>query len=435
MLAGRWPETSALLSAALSLWRGEPLADVPSPELAQREAAHLSELRIQLTEARIDADLRLARHDEIVAELRQLVAGHPLREHLRAQLMIALYRCGRQAAALEEYRNTRAMLADELGVEPGHELQQLHQRILVGDPGLVAAEQPLIGVHIPAAVQMAAQEQVIPRQLPAVVRCFVGRVAELKALHAVLDQAPVAAGTVVISAISGTAGVGKTALAVYWAHRVADRFPGGQLYVNLRGYSPGRPVSAEDALAGFLRALGVPGQDIPAGPDERAARYRSLLAGRRVLVLLDNAGSPGQVRPLLPGASACLAVVTSRDSLAGLVAREGAERLDLDLLPLADAVDLLRGLVGSRVDADQGAAAALAGLCERLPLALRVAAEFAAARSADSLASIASELANQRRRLDLLEAAGIPRPLSGPCSPGPAGTWTPLPRARSGYWA
>jgi len=195
-----------------------------------------------------------------------------------------------------------------------------------------------------------------------------------------VEQAGQTPGTVVISAIGGTAGVGKTALAVHWAHQVAGRFPDGQLYVNLRGYDPGQPMPAADALAGFLRALGVPGQDIPADEDERAARYRSLLAGRRVLVVLDNAGSVEQARPLLPGTEACAAVVTSRDSLAGLIARDGAARLDLDLLPLADAVGLLRALIGGRVDAEPGAAAALAGQCARLPLALRVAAERAAAR-------------------------------------------------------
>ncbi len=160
----------------------------------------------------------------------------------------------------------------------------------------------------------------------------------------------------VISAIGGTAGVGKTALAVHWAHQVAGRFPDGQLYVNLRGYDPDQPMSAADALAGFLRGLGVPGQDIPPGEDERAARYRSLLAGRRMLVVLDNAGSAEQVRPLLPGAPACTVVVTSRDSLAGLVARHGAVRLEVDLLPLADAAGLLRDLIGARADADPAAA-------------------------------------------------------------------------------
>jgi tetratricopeptide (TPR) repeat protein len=212
----------------------------------------------------------------------------------------------------------------------------------------------------------------------------------------------------VIAVISGTAGVGKTALAVHWAHEVAGNFPDGQLFVNLRGYDPDRLMPAADALAGFLRALGLPGQDIPPDVDERAALYRSLLAGRRMLVVLDNARSAEQVRPLLPSTPTCAMAVTSRDALAGLVAREGAIRLNLDLLPLDDAVGLMRALIGQRVDAVPAAARALAERCSRLPLALRVAAEWAAARPGVPLAALADELAGQRR-LDLLEAGGDPR--------------------------
>jgi tetratricopeptide (TPR) repeat protein len=242
------------------------------------------------------------------------------------------------------------------------------------------------------------------------VRHFTGRAGELAALTALLDQASAQTpGTVVISAIGGTAGVGKTALAVHWAHQVADRFPDGQLYVNLRGYDPGQPVPATDALAAFLRSLGTPGQDIPPEADERAARYRSLLAGKQVLVVLDNAGSADQVRPLLPGTPACTVVVTSRDALAGLVARDGAARLDLDLLPEEEAVALLRTLIGPRADAGPAAAAELAAQCCRLPLALRVAAELAASRPAASLAALTAELADLRTRLDLLGAGGDPR--------------------------
>jgi tetratricopeptide (TPR) repeat protein len=215
-------------------------------------------------------------------------------------------------------------------------------------------------------------------------------------------------GTVLISAIGGTAGVGKTALAVQWARQCAARFPDGQLYVNLRGYDPAQPVTAADALAGFLRALGVPGQEIPPGEEELAARYRSLLDGRQMLIVLDNAGSAEQVRPLLPGSPACTVVVTSRDALAGLVARHGAVRLELDLLPLADAVSLLRELIGERARSGPGAVTALADQCARLPLALRVAAELAAARPADPLAGLVEELAG-RQRLDLLDASGDPR--------------------------
>jgi tetratricopeptide (TPR) repeat protein len=202
--------------------------------------------------------------------------------------------------------------------------------------------------------------------------------------------------------------VGKTALAIQWAHRAAGRFPDGQLYVNLRGYDPDRPMLASEALAGFLRSLGVGGQDIPAEEEQQAARYRSLLAGRRVLIVLDNAGSVEQVRPLLPGSASCAVLVTSRDALAGLVARDGAARLELDLLPPAEAVGLLRELIGPRASADPGAAGTLAGQCGRLPLALRVAAELAAARPDTPLADLSADLADQRKRLDLLDAGGDP---------------------------
>ena len=248
----------------------------------------------------------------------------------------------------------------------------------------------------------------VARQLPATVAHFTGRAAELRTLTQIGDNAG-APGTVVISAIGGTAGVGKTALALHWAHQVAGRFPGGQLYVNLRGYDPDRPMPATDALAGFLRALGVPAPDIPAEEAERAARYRSLLAARRVLVVLDNAGSAEQVEPLLPGSATCAVVVTSRDSLAGLVARYDATRLDLDLLPPADAIALLRELIGARADAEPRAVAALADRCGRLPLALRVAAELAAARPGVPLADLAAELADEQSRLDALDAGGDPR--------------------------
>jgi tetratricopeptide (TPR) repeat protein/transcriptional regulator with XRE-family HTH domain len=247
-----------------------------------------------------------------------------------------------------------------------------------------------------------------PGQLPPDPRGFSGRANELRELDGLLADADGTAGTLVISAIAGTAGVGKTALAVRWAHRVADHFPDGQLYVDLRGYGPDEPMSAGDVLASFLHALGVRGENIPLAIDERAALYRTEMASRRLLVVLDNASSVEQVRPLLPG-SRSLVLVTSRDSLAGLVARDGAHRLDLDLLAPADAEALLSVLIGDRVHADPGAAASLAAQCARLPLALRVAAELAAARPRTALADLVAELADEQRRLDLLDAGGDPR--------------------------
>ena len=394
-----WDTAAAQSRAALLLWRGEPLSDVDSEVLAAREVPRLAEMGLQALEVRIDADLHLGRQAEVIVELRQLVTGHPLREHLHGLLMLALYRDGRQAEALAAYQDARRVLVEELGTEPGMKLRELHQRMLAGDPALSVLDP------VRPAASAAA-----PRELPARVAHFTGRTSELAALSTLLsvagDQMP---GTVVISAIGGTAGVGKTALAVHWAHQVAGRFPDGQLYVNLRGYDPARPVTPADALAGFLRSLGVAGQDIPAKEADRAARYRSLLAGRRMLVVLDNAGSAEQVRPLLPGDPACAVVVTSRDALTGLVARDGARRMDLDLLPLQDAAGLLQVLIGGRADADPQTTAALAIQCARLPLALRVAAELAATRPAAPLRDLAGELADQHRRLDLLDVGGDPR--------------------------
>jgi len=293
------------------------------------------------------------------------------------------------------------LVADALGMGQHARTQLLHARYgNADDPAADRAETDL---------GLAYKQSAVPRQLPAPVRHFAGRENELKVLTGLLDQAEAQApGTVVISAIGGTAGVGKTALAVHWAHQVAGSYPDGQLYINLRGYDPGQPMSPAEALAGLLRALGVPGEDIPAEQDERSALFRSLVAGRRMLVILDNARSAEQVRPLLPGTPSCMAVVTSRDSLAGLVARDGAVRMELDLFSLSDAVALLRTLIGGRVDADPGAAATLASQCSRLPLALRIAAELAAARPAVGLACLVGELADTQQRLDILNAGGDP---------------------------
>jgi DNA-binding SARP family transcriptional activator/tetratricopeptide (TPR) repeat protein len=402
--AGSWESAEAWARAALLLFRGEPLADVPSEHLASREVPRLADMRMQAAEIGFEADLHLGRHAAVIGELRRLVASDPLRERLSTLLMTALYEDGRQAEALAVYQQTRDVLVAELGVEPGHELRDLHQRILAGRQALPSLPSP----QPPASAAAGASVAPAPRQLPAAVGSFTGRDAELASLDGLLNRSS-SAGThaVVISAIGGTAGVGKTALAIEWAHRVAGQFPDGQLYVNLRGYDAREPVAPDEALAGVLAALGVPGQQIPADEAGRAAAYRSVLAGRRMLIVLDNAHDPEQVRPLLPGEPGCLVVVTSRDTLAGLVARNGADRLLLDVLPLADALALLRGLIGVRVDAEPDAAARLAHACCRLPLALRVVAELAAARPAASLAGLANELDGQGR-LDALQAGGDP---------------------------
>jgi tetratricopeptide (TPR) repeat protein/transcriptional regulator with XRE-family HTH domain len=303
-------------------------------------------------------------------------------------------------------------LADALGLSPGAraEFAAAAGRRLARDGAASDGADP--AVVVPAGrPARACDGRLVPRQLPGPVRQFTGRKNELAALTGLLDEDGASEpAAMLIALIVGMAGVGKTALAVHWAHQVASRFPGGQLYIDLRGYDPSAPpVQAGDALAGFLRALGVPGQDIPDAVDERAAAFRSLLAGERVLVVLDNARNVAQVRPLLPGSPGCTTLVTSRDALGGLVAGDGALRLKADLLPLPEAVDLLHGLIGSRVEDDRDAAARLAGQCGRLPLALRVAAELAAARGGVALTDLTTELADMQHRLELLETGGDQR--------------------------
>jgi DNA-binding SARP family transcriptional activator/Tfp pilus assembly protein PilF len=396
-------QAAKIVGEALAMWRGPALADVPQGPLAAAEAGRLEELRLTAIELLMEAGLRCGKSAELVPELRRLTEAQPLREQLWQQLIRALEAGGRQAEALAAYARARETIAEQLGADPGPQLQWLHQRLLTGRRSHGVPDAP-------EGRSLVAARPRVPRQLPAVVRHFTGRVEELLWLSALLDAGCDSAGDpVVISVVSGTAGVGKTALAVRWAHQVSHRFPDGQLYLDLRGYGPDQPVPPADALAAFLIALGVPGQEIPAQLAERAALYRSLLAGRRMLIMLDNVGQVEQVRPLLPGTAGCMTVATSRESLAGLVARDGAVRLDLDLLPLSDAVSLLQTLIGERASADPETTVMLASQCAQLPLALRVAAELANARPADSLSILVGELADQQRRLDLLEAGGDPR--------------------------
>jgi tetratricopeptide (TPR) repeat protein/transcriptional regulator with XRE-family HTH domain len=299
-------------------------------------------------------------------------------------------------------------------IESGHTAPRPQTvRLLAGVFGLSGGERERF-TQAAAGDPGRAMAAAVPAQLPADVSHFLGRVAQLEWLDDAIARPRTGTTTMVVSAVAGTAGVGKTALAVHWAHKVRDQFPDGQLYVNLRGYDPHRPVAASEALVGFLTALGVAGTDIPSNLDDQSARYRTAITGRRMLVVLDNAGTVEQVRPLLPGSASCVVVVTSRDSLAGLVVVDGARRLELDLLPLPDAIALLRRLIGARVDAEQDATHELAQLCARLPLALRIAAELVAASPDRSLGELVAELADQRRRLDLLDVGGDPRAAVGP---------------------
>jgi DNA-binding SARP family transcriptional activator len=392
LAAGRYAE-------GLALWSGPALAGVPGP-YAAAQRSRLDELRLSAQEEHLATVVDLGRYDQAATELSALAAAHPLRERLRELQMLALYGAGRQAEALEAFQDTRLLLREELGVDPGPGLRAIHQRILVMDPALLNPAPP------PAPAEPAEPAAPVPAQLPAEVAHFTGRAEHFEALT---DLAGLAGATVVVTAIGGTAGIGKTALAVHWAHRQAGLFPDGALYVNLRGFDPaGSPVEPAAAVRGFLDALGVASRRIPAGLEAQAGLYRSLLSGKRMLVVLDNARDADQVRPLLPGAPGTLVLVTSRDQLAGLVALDGAHSLTLDLLAPREARDLLaRRLGAARVEAEPDAVEELIELCARLPLALNITAARAAARPSFPLAVFAAELREARDRLSALDA-GVP---------------------------
>ncbi|MFI5936968.1 tetratricopeptide repeat protein [Actinoplanes sp. NPDC051494] len=380
------PGRAELLSAALGLWRGDPLGGVPGA-WAEKVREGFRQRRL---EAATDwADIRLAAGEPraVIVLLEALLQEYPLAEPVAARLMRALGDSGRKAEALDLFARVRRRIADELGVEPGPDLHAGHRSLLSAD----LPAEPVVGRGGPA-------------QLPPDVRGFVDRTAELAALDEIFAGTGREPHALTIAAVSGTAGVGKTALTIRWANRVAGRFPDGQLYVDLRGYDPERPMSPETALSGFLHALGVAGGDIPLSTADRAAQFRTLVAGRRMLLLLDNASSAEQVRQLLPGVASVFVLVTSRDSLPGLVARHGATRIELELLDLPDSLALLRALVNGRVDEDPAAAEALVTLCARLPLAVRIAAELVLAQPRKPLRDLVAELTGQGERLARLEA-------------------------------
>ncbi|MGW6442726.1 BTAD domain-containing putative transcriptional regulator [Lentzea sp. NPDC055074] len=369
------------LAAAVRLWRGPMLVDVRSDTLHQHDVPLVTEEWLHALERRIAADLDTGRAAEVVPELRGLTAQHPFRETFWGQLVLALAMSGQQERALAAYQEIRALLADELGVDPGDDLRAVHQRVLAG----------------PVAAREAAPARgPVPRQLPTTTLRFIGRCSELRDLTKL-----VGGDGLVVAAITGTAGVGKTALAVHWARGVADRFPDGQLHVNLRGFDRnGEPVAAADVLSRFLEALGVASEHVPADLEARAALYRSLVADRRVLVLLDNARDADQVRPLLPGSAPALVLVTSRNRLTGLVVHEDAHELALDVLTSDEA----HALLVSRLDADRvGEADALIKLCGGLPLALAIVAARAAQAPNLPLSALVAELADERTRLDSLD--------------------------------
>ncbi|WBC14925.1 BTAD domain-containing putative transcriptional regulator [Micromonospora sp. WMMA1998] len=354
---------ATLLREALDLWHGTPLIELRG-EWAARTRSAWCQQHLEATVAWANAELRLGVGAPVVGPLVELVAQHPFDEPLLAALMRALHSTGRGGKALDLYAQVRRRLLGELGTEPGGELQAVHLSILRAGPVTTSAA----GSDHPTAAGTR------PAQIPPAVAAFTGRSDSLGQLNAVALAARDAAACTVV-AVVGTAGVGKTALAVQWAHRAAGRFPDGQLHLNLQGYASSRPTRPIDALGELLRSLGVPSTKVPVDLAEATALYRSVLAGRRVLVLLDNARSADQVRPLLPGSAGCLVLVTSRDRLGGLVARDGAHHLALDVLTSGEAQVLLERLLGrDRVRAEADAAAQLAEACAYLPLAMRVAA-------------------------------------------------------------
>lgn len=381
-------QARTLLREALALWRGPLLPDLVTalPDLAA-EAARVEELRQVTVEERVEADLALGRHAELVAELGALVAAQPLREHLRGQQMRALHLGGRRADALATFHDLRDRLDAELGIRPSSELQRLHESILRSD-----------------TVRTPVRPPPVPAQLPADTAAFTGREDHIRQLDSIM----LAADSLPVVALVGSSGVGKTSLAVRWAHRVRGHFPDGQLYVDLHGYAPQPPMPARQALAQFLRSLGVPAEQVPMAEDEAAGLYRSLLADRRMLVVLDDARGADQVRPLLPGGPGCAVLITSRDRLGGLVARDGAHALPLDVLSPGEADTLLRTLLGaSRVDAEPAAAAELAAACGFLPLALRISAAHLAAEPHRGLAEYVTRL-DHTDRLAALRVEGDP---------------------------
>ncbi|HEY3505329.1 MAG TPA: BTAD domain-containing putative transcriptional regulator [Actinocatenispora sp.] len=403
--AGRSDSTghrARLLADALALWRGPALADVTDPRVRDRLCAGLTEQYWRALEDSYDAELSLGRHAELLPGLRDRVADQPLRQRLVGQLMLALYRNGQQDDALAVYHRLRDALADELGLDPVPELRTLHEAVLRAD-------------HDPVR---SGWEPPSPAQLPPVPAGFAGRGAELARLDRLVDTP----GPVVVS---GVAGVGKTALAVRWAHARSNRYPDGTLHADLRGYrTDGEPVHPGAVLDRFLRALGVPGPRVPADPQSRTDLYRSMMADRRILVVLDNAATAAQVRPLLPAAPGCTVLVTSRDRLGGLVATEGARLLSVAPLDDETAGALLADALGP--GHDPAVAAELARLCDRLPLALRIAAGRLAVDPACSPESLAADLASAEDRLDALRLdadasvaeafAGSYRALSAPAA-------------------
>jgi DNA-binding SARP family transcriptional activator/tetratricopeptide (TPR) repeat protein len=430
------PKAAAqLLAQGLAEWRGDAFTTLHTPWLDMIRRQLHAERMAALADYN-DLALRLGRHAELLGDLIALASAHPLDERLAAQLMLALYHNGRQADALYQFEEMRLRLARELGADPGPQLQRLHRQILTADiePPDIEVDRGLQQLppynlsspgseHLPnqgtgsgpghapdgdgASPASATADTVAgaPAQLPAPPVAFTGRLHALKKLDELL--ADVGGATVALGVISGTAGVGKTALAVHWSRQVREHFPDGQLYVDLRGFAPAEPLAPVEVLAGFLRAMGVGAQQIPTDLDRAAALYRTRLADRRMLVLLDNARSAEQVRPLLPGSPGCMVIVTSRDRLRGLVARDGARHSTIDVLETHEAHNLLSRVLGpERLATEPEATAELIRRCSALPLALLIAAAGPRIDRHRTITSLVSELADEQHRLTTLSVIG-----------------------------
>ena len=396
---GRTAEAAEQLRAVSRLWRGPCMSGIPSDAL-RTKALRLDEERLNAIETYLDLELSLGRHHQLVGEIGSLMHEHPLRERLRGQYMLALYRSGRQAEALEAYQAGRTLLIEELGLEPGEELHLLEEAILSGDPLLrVDSEQPGAAVAVQRESPGTPYRPGVPHQLPATTADFVGGEKLVESVKAVLVDMDAHRATGVV-VIVGRPGIGKSTAATHIAHRLStEYFPDGQLYCDLRGTGP-EPLGAKEVLGRFLRALGIPGPMIPGPLDECAEMYRTILATQRVLVVLDDAASERQIGPLLPGGGSCAVLVTSRARLTGL---PGCRRIELDVLAGDEALELLGRVVGDdRVAREPEAAQALVRTVGGLPLALRIVAARLAARPHWTLASMVHRLANERHRLDEL---------------------------------
>ncbi|WP_331754169.1 tetratricopeptide repeat protein (plasmid) [Streptomyces sp. NBC_00012] len=419
--AGGDVQAEALWREALELWRGSAFAGADTPWFnAQRHLLDGERLAAELE--LVDVRLRLGQHDGLVSELTARAEAHRLDERVIGQLILTLYRCERQAEALEAYERARRRLADELGVDPGAALRQLYERILTGEPQLaaprsattnLAATANPTGTMQPAATTKSPGKsgtvanvgppmarQLVPRLLPADVSLFVGREDEVEEARRLLGEERPGPATLLVT---GPAGVGKTAFAIRTGHLLASRFPDGQLHADLRGFGD-EPAEPFTVLGTFLRALGIPGGTVPAELTGRVHLYRTLLAGRQTLVVLDNAASAQQVSDLLPSGARCATIITSRTTMAELCGR----RLSLDVLHPATGLDLLREMLGrGRTDADSGAARSIVETCGGLPLAVWVAGARLAARPHWPLAKVAHALADEQRKLDELAVGHI----------------------------